>query len=131
MRRSYLIERLAQVVSLAVIGLALTVGAAFAHGGAMASHDHAAMQVQAQAGDQTGDAHGAVEASTGEKPCSNDHRSRSDSIGCCTMACHAALAVPAIEPPGAHEPASVRVVALDDILEGRSGDRTERPPRLN
>lgn len=146
MREANIIKMLTQVVSLAMITLALTVGSAFAHGGPATSHDHAAMQVQAQAAEQhpsdgsavvatslpaTAIQENAVKASAGETPCSNDHRSGSNSEGCCTIACHAALAAPTIEPLGAHEPASVRTVALVDMLEGRSGDRTERPPRLS
>jgi hypothetical protein len=145
MRGANIIRMLTQVMSLAMVTLALMAGSSFAHGGPAASHDHAAMQVQAQAAEQQpGDSaaavatslpataiQNAVKASAGETPCSNDHRSGSDSEGCCTIACHAALAAPIIEPLGAHEPASVRIVALADMLEGRSGDRTERPPRLS
>ena len=144
MREANIIRVLTQVVSLAMITLALTVGSAFAHGGPATSHDHAAMQVQTQAAEQQPSdsaavatsllataIQNAVKASAGETPCSNDHRSGSDSEGCCTIACHAALAAPTIEPLGAHEPVSVRIVALADMLEGRSGDRTERPPRLS
>jgi hypothetical protein len=139
---------LARIVSLAMMGLALTVGSALAHGGPAAVHDQAVTQVQApdmkrQPGGEssmtdTSDSIAAMQANDadhaadqGGMPCSgNPHGAGSASGSCCTIACHAALATPYIEPLGALEPPSVRVVGLADMLEGRSSDRTERPPKL-
>ena len=141
MREANIIRMLTQVVSLAMVALALTVGSAFAHG----NHDQVATQLQAndterQPGDESSASgtSGSVMvmqadgAGPGDMPCSDDHQKTGSASGtCCTMACHAALAAMTIEPLGAHEPPSVRVVGLADMLEGRSGDRAERPPRLS
>jgi selectin P ligand len=49
--------------------------------------------------------------------------------GCCTMACHAALAVPAIDTPSVASVPVGRLIDLSETLEGRSSARTERPPK--
>lgn len=50
---------------------------------------------------------------------------------CCTIACHAAMPAPAIDPWVGPQTSSSLLVALSDMLEGRCGDRSERPPRLS
>lgn len=137
MREANLIRMLTQVVSLAMVALAFMVGSAFAHG----SHDQVATQIQANdvewhESSASGTSRSVMMPAGGAGPgdilCSNEHQKTGSASGsCCTIACHAALAAPAIEPLGAHEPPSVRIVGLIDMLEGRSSDRTERPPRLS
>lgn len=148
MRDTALFRLLAQIVSLAVLGLVLTGGSAFAHGGHATAHDRVVVQIQAidlerQPGGgssmtDTSDSMSAMQANDadhaadrGGTPCSgNPHGAGSASGNCCTIACHAALATSVIESLGMPEPPSVRVVGLADMLEGRSSDRTERPPKL-
>jgi hypothetical protein len=48
---------------------------------------------------------------------------------CCNIACHAALAAPTIEDPGADEPGGSRLAAFADMLVGQPRARTERPPK--
>lgn len=146
MRETALFKMLAQIVPLAIMALALAGGSAFAHGGHAAAHDHAVAQVQAADVERQpmgealtagmSDSITALQANDpghaadqGGMPCSGDHQ-KGDSGTCCTIACHAALTAPIVEPLGALEPPSVRVVGLADMLEGRSSDCTERPPKL-
>lgn len=63
-------------------------------------------------------------------PCSKDEPAGHPSGGCCTVACHVALAAPAIDPVGDAELPSPYVLGLADMLIGRSSYRTERPPKL-
>ncbi|MCW5736980.1 MAG: hypothetical protein KIS73_22835 [Enhydrobacter sp.] len=48
---------------------------------------------------------------------------------CCTIACHAAMAPTASEPWIGFRALAPPVAGLSDRLEGRTGDRSERPPR--
>jgi hypothetical protein len=49
--------------------------------------------------------------------------------GCCTIACHAAMAVVGVDAWAGPRIASPVPMLMSDLLEGRCGDRSERPPR--
>jgi len=66
---------------------------------------------------------------SGSVPCSDDRAAGHASGTCCTIACHAALATPPVEPARTREHPKTRVALLTGMLEGRSGDRAERPPK--
>lgn len=50
--------------------------------------------------------------------------------GCCTIACHAALAAPALSVDPCREPPSLADDRPEQALAGLSGVRDERPPKL-
>ncbi|TAJ91337.1 MAG: hypothetical protein EPO41_15800 [Reyranella sp.] len=50
--------------------------------------------------------------------------------GCCTIACHAAMAAPGIDAWAGPGIASSVPTLMSDLLEGRCGGRSERPPRF-
>lgn len=139
MRKSNLIRPLLQALALAVVGLAISAGSAFAHGGdapqdrpqvrAVATHaDHQR--------DRAGDAVSYVElvqtdrAGVTSGPCSGETSRHMAGESCCSIACHAALTVPAVESLGACDLPGA-CIGLTDLLQGRSNDRTERPPKLS
>jgi hypothetical protein len=144
MRRANLICRLAGALSLAVMGFLLAAGAAAAHNGYVPSGDLPKASVQTMAPAHqlrslgvsdvpaspefsvlaSDDSHDAV-------PCSKDRSAGHASGNCCTVACHAALAAPHLDPVGSLVLPSSRIVGLTGMLAGRSGDRTERPPKLS
>lgn len=49
---------------------------------------------------------------------------------CCTIACHAAMTSAPVDAWVGPRAASLPRAGLSDMLEGRCGDRSERPPRL-
>lgn len=141
MCRSHPIKLLLQALSLAAVSLAMSAGSAFAHGGGTASHDQSQVRVVAMSGEhQPGHVVDAVsrealvqadgvDLSSGS--CPGDPSGHAMGGGCCTVACHAALAVPAIGPLAAFDVPRAPALSLEDMLEGRSSDRTERPPKLS
>lgn len=141
MRRNHPIKLLLQALSLAAVSLAMSVGAALAHGGNTASHDQQLVHVGAtytehQPGHamDAGRCEALVQAEGndfGSAPCSGDPSGHAMGEGCCTVACHAALAVPAVGPLAAFDLPRAPAVTLEDMLEGRSSDRTERPPKFS
>jgi hypothetical protein len=127
------------VLSLAAVSLALSVGSAFAHGGGVTDHhqpaapgaathaDHRAAQPADIATDMA-----LIHAPADEQesaPCHDESSGHATGKGCCTIACHAALAAAAVDPIGALDLSGARIVDLVDMLEGRPSGRTERPPR--
>lgn len=141
MRKCHPAKLLLQAFSLAMVSLAMSVGSAFAHGGGTANHDQSPVHVAATYAEHQPD-HAAdassfdalVQAESndlGSEPCRGDSSGHPMGEGCCTVACHAALAVPATDPPAAFDVPSMPTVRLEDMLEGRSSDRTERPPKLS
>jgi len=134
------LRKLAQAVLLALAAWVLAAGVASAHGGhagvytrsssesvsslpAASQHkDIAAGRAELAEGN-----HAFVERS--EDPCPAGNPAKHTG-SCCTVACHAAMAAPAIDPWIGPRVVSPLFAALSDMLEGRCGDRSERPPRL-
>ena len=141
MHKSHPIKLLLQVLLLAAVSLAMSVGSAFAHGGGVASHDQSQVYAAAMHAEHPSDI--AVDAASCEAfvradgndlssgPCRGDPSGHAMGEGCCTVACHAALAVPGIDAVAAFDLPNAPAVGLEDMLEGRSTDRTERPPKLS
>ena len=139
MRRLGSITMVVRALLLAVLGLAVTSGVALAHG------DVALVQIAAERHSydvQPADIHSTnnpvasldapEQLAHSGAPCSSDEQSGSHMAGgCCNVACHAALVSFAVGPIAAIDLPDTRIVGLTDMLEGRSSDRTERPPRRN
>ena len=132
-----------RAVLLAVIGLALSAGMATAHQGHISpaaegvlastevvhsSQAHNPRTVSGQA--RAEDDQQAMSVDHGDLPCSSGGNPGHFSGSCCTVACHAALTAIAPQPFGSHELPLQRVATWIERLEGRSSDRTERPPKL-
>ncbi|TAJ32448.1 MAG: hypothetical protein EPO67_11370 [Reyranella sp.] len=129
------LRKLAQACLLALAAWVLTVGVASAHGG------HGS-QVPVQTVSPLPPSYHDDGATTFDLPeeiaASAEHGGSScpsgtpatHSASCCTIACHAAMAVPPIDAWAGPRAASPLLVGLSDLLEGRCGDRSERPPRL-
>lgn len=143
MRRANLICRLAGALSLAVMGFVLATGAAAAHDGHVPKGDQLDASAQTtQAADPLRDLGISEVLASSELSMQADHDGHSSVPGsngrsaghvsgtCCTIACHAALAAPPVDPVGSFVLPSSRIVGLTGMLAGRSGDRTERPPKL-
>ena len=141
MRRCHPVKLLLQALMLAAVSLALSVGSALAHGGGTANHDqspvqaaatyaehHPGLAVDAASCDALVQADG-NDLSSGS--CPGDPAGHAEGESCCAVACHAALAVPAIGPLAAFDMPRAPALSLEDMLEGRSSDRTERPPKLS
>lgn len=139
MRRSHPIKLLLQALSL-VACLVMSVGSAFAHGSTV-NHDQWQVHIVLPDGEhQSGhvvDAASCDALVQGDgndvrsAPCHGEPSGHAMGESCCTVACHAALAVPAIDPVAAFDVPRAPVLSLEDMLEGRSSDRTERPPKLS
>jgi len=146
MRKSNPIRLLLQALALAAVGFAMSTGSAFAHGGGAVPQDrpqaHAAATYADHQRDRAGDAVSAGDAmsyvdfvptdSAGvtSGPCSGETSKHMAGEGCCSIACHAALTVPAVDSLGACDLPGA-CIGLADLLQGRSSDRTERPPKLS
>lgn len=144
MRRANLICRLAGALSLAVMGFVLATGAAVAHDGHVPKGDQPNASAQTtRTADPLRDLGTSEVLASSEfsmqadhdghssAPCSKDRSAGHASGNCCTVACHAALAAPPLDPVGSFMLPSSRIVGLADMLVGRLGDRTERPPKLS
>jgi hypothetical protein len=135
MRPGNPLKLLLQVLSLAAMSLALSMGSAFAHGDHHQATAHSAATHADHRTDEIADvAPGvAVIHAPGDAqesaPCHGESSGHGTGEGCCTIACHAALAAPAIDPIGAVDLPRTRIVDLVDRLEGRPSGRTERPPK--
>lgn len=145
MCRPHPISWLLRAVSLAAMGFLLSVGTAAAHDGHVSGRGQAALSSESASAvslsgdisgfdDQSGVAAASPKQSNAAKhggdPCSDDQSDAKHATGCCTMACHAALAtLPACPLTGPDRP-SLLLLGVSEILHGRSGDRMERPPKL-
>lgn len=136
---AHVLRKLALAVLLALSAWVLTAGTASAHGAhtgvdtriasvaatSLSAYQHedlAALETERADGDEAFIDRGESSCPTGTPA---NHTGN-----CCTIACHAAMAAPAIDPWVGPEASSSLLVALSDMLEGRCGDRSERPPRL-
>lgn len=139
MRGGHPIFWLLRALSLAAVGFLLSVGTAAAHGGHAAGDGRvsavAASNDEANSVDRS-DAVTAVSSKQADtvkhngEPCSDSQGEGKHGTGCCTMACHAALATLPIGPLASPDRPSLPVLGISEILHGRSGDRMERPPKL-
>lgn len=137
MRRLGPVTMVVRALLLAVLGLVVTSGVALAHGNVA----HGPIATERQSSDaQFTDAHSTMnpvasldaleQVAHSGAPCSSDEQSGGHRAGgCCNVACHAALASFAAGPIATVDLSDTRVVGLTGMLEGRSSDRTERPPR--
>ena len=138
MRKGNPIRLLLQALTLAAVSLAMSVGSALAHGGSVANLDQLQAQAAAAHVEHQQAANAAphvevVQIHAGDAiggPCSGQPAEHAPGASCCTIACHAALTAPAADPLGAFDLPGTRMVDWPDMLEGRSSDRTERPPKL-
>ncbi len=138
MRSAHPISWLLRALSLAAVGFLLSVGTAAAHGGHGSGGGHSAV---AASNDEVSpvDRSGVVTAVSSKQadtvkyngePCSDSQGDGKHTTGCCTMACHAALATLPVGPLAVPDRPSLRLPGNSEILHGRSGDRMERPPKL-
>lgn len=146
MRRANSLSRLLQTLSFVAMGLLLSVGAAAAHDGHASNHVRVAQSSSPAAtaefykGDagigDSGDISAAAsmkQADAGKHdggPCSEGRDDAKHIGGCCTMACHAALGALPMGPVIGLDKPDLYLAGFYEALDGRSGDRAERPPKL-
>lgn len=140
MCKSNPVKLLLQALVLAAVSLVASAGSAFAHGGGAANYErlqaHAATTYTQHQQDAAAGAVFYVERgqTNGDDvksaPCRGESSGHVAGVSCCSISCHAALAVPAAQSLGVCELLGARI-GLSDLLEGRSNDRTERPPKLS
>jgi hypothetical protein len=140
MRKSNPIKLLLRALTLAAVSFALSVGPAFAHGGGTAGHQQPqAYAATAHPEHQPGhvpdaaSCMGLVQADDSDlsaTPCHGVPSGHVAGENCCTLACHAALTAPAVDSLGAFDLPESLIFGLTGMLEGRSSDRAERPPKL-
>ncbi len=130
------LRKIALALLLAVAAWVLLVGAASAHGGHAHAEDRPVKAMSSQHATHEEPGTQAASPSTGmEAPathqgggCPGDGPAN-HAEGCCTIACHAAMAVDGIEAWAGPRIACPVPMLPSDMLEGRCGDRSERPPR--
>lgn len=135
------LRKIAQALLLAFAAWVLVVGAASAHGShAHGGHTHAddrpvtvvASQPVAHEEPATPAAslpEGTEAPATHEGDTCPGGGAANHAEGCCTIACHAAMAVVGVDAWAGPRIASPVPMLMSDLLEGRCGDRSERPPR--
>ena len=131
------LRKIAQALLLALAAWVLAVGTASAHGGhahadgrsatAVASR-HAAHEEAATPSASLPD--GAEAPAAHEGGTCPDDGMANHGEGCCTIACHAAMAATGIDAWAGPRIASSVPMLVSGLLEGRCGDRSERPPRF-
>jgi len=131
------LRKIAQALLLAFAAWVLVVGAASAHGGHAPADDRPVTATASQPVAHEEPATPAASLPEGtEAPATHEggtcpgDRAANHSEGCCTIACHAAMAAPGIDPWAGPRIASSVPMLVSDLLEGRCGDRSERPPRF-
>ena len=145
MRQANSLSRLLQTLSLMAMGLLLSVGTAAAHDGHASNHGRAAQSLSpatdaafykgdVEIGDQGDVAPSAsmkqADASKHDNgPCSDGQDDAKHVGGCCTMACHAALGALPMGPVIGLDKPDLFLLGFYEALDGRSGDRAERPPK--
>ena len=128
--------RLLQALALAATGFLLSAGAAMAHGGHSSGHAAGHVRPAAAVSEAATSSQDTVVDVAGTRevaaqpcaPCPSGQGGEHHGVDCCAVACHAALAAPAVGPlPRADGP--VQPDGIAHRLDSRLGDRTERPPR--
>lgn len=143
MRRTRPLSWLLRALSLAAMGVLFAAGSAAAHDGhaaglaqappsasAAASSEGKAGLVDTRGVATTASMEQAAVATNDGDPCSETSGSGKHATGCCTMACHAALAALPAGPLLVPEKPLLDLVGISDRLDGCAGGRTERPPKL-
>lgn len=128
--------KIAQALLLAVAAWVLFVGAASAHGAHAHAEDRPVKAVPSQNATPEEPATQAASPSTGMEAsagheggtCPGDGPAN-HAEGCCTIACHAAMAVDGIDTWAAPRATCPVPMLASNLLEGRCADRSERPPR--
>lgn len=131
------LRKIAQAFLLGFAVWVLAAGAASAHGGHAGAEGRPAKEVSVASPHASHEAPAmSTSSEEAEAPaahpggtCPNDGTA-SHGEGCCTIACHAAMTVSGIDAWAGPGGASSVPMSLSDMLEGCSGDRSERPPRL-
>lgn len=131
------LTRIVQALLLAFAAWVLAVGAASAHGGhAHADHRPVTVMASQPVAHEDATAPAASLPDGTEAPATHEggtcpgDGAASHAAGCCTIACHAAMAVAGIDAWAGPRIACPVPMLLSDLLEGRCGDRSERPPRF-
>lgn len=131
------LRKIAQALLLAFAAWVLVVGAASAHGGHTHADDGPVPAVASPHVAHEGPATPAAGLPRGAEVPVAHHGGKcpGDSTtthgeGCCTIACHAAMAAPGIDAWAGPRLSSSAPMLVSDLLEGRCGDRSERPPRF-
>jgi len=150
MHRAHTFAWLLRALSLAAMGFFVSIGTAAAHDGHVSANGQVefsspvpaiiSLDDKADFVDQSG-----VMAAVSPKqanaakhdgaPCAGDQGDGTQgdgkhATGCCTMACHAALATLPVGPLTGPDRPSLRLLGISETLRGRSSDRMERPPKL-
>lgn len=135
MPRTNPISRLLRALSLAVMGCLLFAGTAAAHAGHASHHGQTAVPLPSGSSITSSERLAAKEpmgqaedAMQHPGPCS-EHQPADHNDDCCAVACHAALAALPVGPVLAAERRSLRLFGISRTLDGRCGDRAERPPK--
>lgn len=132
-----LIRPLRKVSQALLLGLAmwvLAVGAASAHGAHADERPVTAMKSQPVAHD--GQTAPATPPEATDVPATHEGGScpgggaADHGDGCCTIACHAAMAAAGMDEWTGPRISSPVPIFMSDLLEGRCGDCSERPPRF-
>jgi len=133
------LRKFAQAFLLALAAWVLTAGVASAHGGHAGSDARSAAEAVAPTSDvrregpvtsATGFEEGAEAVAGHDKGSCPTGAPAKHSGNCCNIACHASIPVSTLDLWSCDWAASSPVPGLSDMLEGRFGDRSERPPRL-
>jgi len=131
------IHVLMRALFFALVGVVLVSGTAFAHGAVTESasdwsDQHAQLQVRHHNAAPIKDLAVQVASEQGQHtagPCSGESSGGHFGDSCCNIACHAALTTPLVEPAGTTESPRHYLATVSDMLVGRPGDRSERPPK--
>ena len=131
------LRKIAQALLLAFAAWVLAVGAASAHGGHAHADDrpvtvmasqHVAYEEPATSAASLPE--GTEAAATHEGGTCPGDGTANHAEGCCTIACHAAMALVGVDAWAGPRIAPPVPMLMGDLLEGRCGDRSERPPRF-
>ena len=129
---------LARALFLVMVGFVLSPGAASAHGEWDATGEVAHRRIEVQAPRHVQDTWTAGVAAWSAVAEQLEHEAGSCAgepsgdhfpDGCCTIACHGALAATAVGDPAGRDPPGDRHISLANMLVGRSAEGTERPPK--
>lgn len=130
------LRKIAQALLLAFAAWVLVVGAASAHGGHAPADDRPVTAVASQPVAHEEPATLAASLPEGtEAPATHEGDAcpgggaANHAEGCCTIACHAAMAVVGVDAWAGPRISSPVPMLMSDLLEGCCGDRSERPPR--
>lgn len=127
---------LARALLLAVTSLVIATGVVTAHGASSMASDPSPWRIDVQAAHYAHDGWATKKATYAvvieehdAGPCAGHTSDGHSPDGCCSIACHASLAMVATENPGTCEPGKFRPAGFSDMLVGRPSDCNDRPPK--